>query len=196
MESQISAFTIGEAFPSYGICVGRTERLLAKLTPELFDWRPPTPDGSWHFSIGESVAHIADVAHLFYGHLRGYWNFEKMFLAPPANFVGQQGEWKRTRDFSFDAALAHLSDARNSWNEVMAMPAEAANETSDAAVAHFEEASQAVSSGNLPPYFTAGGPPSPRKMIPWLVEHETGHRCSIVTLLRTFHGVSFKDGWY
>ncbi|MEP0813666.1 MAG: DinB family protein [bacterium] len=193
MNSQFEIKTLAQAIPAYDWCAARTAQVVDKITPDIADWSPPTPDGSYHFRLKDIVAHIGDSYFLGRGRLDGVFSFEKFFLRPPENFVGQHVTWTPVLDFTLNEAKAHLQEARDVWAEVMARPFETAHVPSDGALRQFEEMKKLVGEGKMPERFLSFGAANALHATASLMAHETGHRGTLITLLRLHHGVSFAE---
>ncbi len=185
--------TVLSAFPAYKWITDQTDQVVAKLTDELAAWRPEMSDGSWHFSLGEIVAHIADAAYMFHGMLTGEDYDDTYFMKPPEDFEGGQVEWKVTREFNADDVKAHLKAVREKWVEVLAWPIEKAYEPTDATMKQFEEMKEKDDSDEFHKAHLIHGPSTALRVITTLVAHEAGHRSSMITLMRVHHGISFEE---
>ncbi|MEP0813665.1 MAG: DinB family protein [bacterium] len=195
MDSQAaSSKTIANALPAYKWNTEFTEKVIAKLTPELFDWRPETKDGSWHFSLGELAAHIVDAGLMFYGQLSGdEFSDGDWFMKPPENFEGGSGEWMPTREFTLEDVKAKFAEMRAKFAEVLAWPIEKAHEPTPGTEKAFKEWEKQVEEGKFPKEFLANGPATPVRVIATLISHEAAHRGTLLTLMRVFHGISFAE---
>ncbi len=183
--------SLWNAFPAYKWNVEFTDNAIAKISDDIADWHPPSPDGSWQFSLKEIVAHIVDAAHMFYLQLLGLEEDEKeYFMKWPEDGSGQ---WTHNRDFTFDDVKAKLSVIRTKWNEVMDWDIETAHLPTEGTLKQFEEAKKLAVEGKYPESALANGPATPVRVMGSLIAHEAAHRGTLIAYLRSFHGVSFAS---
>lgn len=193
MESSFEpALTIVNALPAYRWNVDYTDKVVGKITQEIFDWRPPSPDGSWQFALGEIAAHIADAAYMFWGQLTGEEIKEENYLMKYPE--GEpRGEWTRNREFGSADVTAYLKEVRGRWEDILGWPIEKAHEPTVGTIKAFETHKKLAEEGKFPKEALANGPATPVRVLATVISHEAGHRGSLIAYLRAFHGVSFEQ---
>jgi uncharacterized damage-inducible protein DinB len=181
--------SLWNAFPAYKWNVEFTDKAISKITGDIADWRPPSPDGSWQFSLKEIAAHIVDAAQMFYLQLTGAEEDEKgYFMKWPEDGSTQ---WTHNSDFTFEDVKAKLVEVRSMWNEVMNWDIAKAHVPTGGTIKQYEEAKKLVAEGKYPESALANGPATPVRVLGSLVAHEAQHRGTLIAYLRSYHGVSF-----
>ena len=195
MSSQpATALTIANALPAYKWNTEFTDKVIGKLTPDTFGWRPETKDGSWHFSLGELAAHIVDAADMFLAQLTGdEIPDDAYFMKPPEDFKGGVAEWTPTREFTLDDVTAKLSSVRAKYADILAWPIEKAYQPTPGTENAWKEFEKQAEEGKFPKEHLVNGPANPIRVIASVISHEAQHRGTLLTLLRVHHGVSFAE---
>ncbi len=183
-----SGLTIANALPAYRWNADYTDKVIGKITPEIFDWRPPSPDGSWQFALGEIAAHIADVAHLFWAEITDNETGRTFFMRSPG--PASRGAWSRNREFELSEVLAELSEARQKWEEILNWPIDSAYIPTQGTIKVYKKFEQLAADGKYPADKLAYGPETPISMIATLISHEACHRGALIAYLRAYHGIS------
>ncbi|MEZ5337053.1 MAG: DinB family protein [bacterium] len=158
-----------------------TDKIAAVVTEELVDWRPGMPDGSYSFSVGEQLKHIADyrayVAEMLSGEKAGYVRWA-------ADYPGRDQPWQ-FREGSLTEILERLQFSRSliqPWLEqgfsTLLMPTEGTTQS------YTQQLSALREKGENTAALEAAGPGSLASAILFLVAHENGHRSVLQTLLR------------
>ncbi len=195
MNEKTGRATIADALAAFSQTFKLTNLAVAKIAPATADYRPPTPDGGWHFSLIELAAHIADGRMLTHSSLTGAPDFGSLFMLPPQGFRGQQAEWTPRFAFSMADVQDYLAATAADWEKVAARPIEGAHLPGEAEIAALEERKRQAAAGLLPAGVAAGNPPNALGKIVAMMTHECAHRGTLVTVLRTHLGVSFSEGW-
>lgn len=195
MNEPLKSKSIAEALPAFSQCFKLTGLAVAKITPEIADFRAPSPDGGWHFSLIELAAHIADGRMLTYSSLSGAVRFDALFMLPPEGFHGQQAKWTPRFEFTLADVHEYMAATAANWERVAARPIDGAHMPGEPEIAAFEDRKKQIAEGKMPAGFAAGNPPNALGKIVAMMTHECAHRGTLITVLRTHLGVSFSEGW-
>lgn len=163
--------------------------LICSLIPEhLLDWRPADPSGRFSFSLGEIAIHIGDSRRSFARVLSGNnteGGYLSDFLPQPEN-----GSNWRFKPASKTQIMEHLASARLELEEWLYKPADQILESTEASRARFERhIAKLESDGKNTSEALRRGPVSINRTLAYTATHESGHRGSLQTLLRS-HGIN------
>lgn len=179
--------TLFNAFPAYVWNVEFTDRVILKITDEIADWRPPSPDGNWQFSLLEIAAHIVDAAQMFYWQITDVEDDKsKHFMKYPED---ETGKWTHNRDFTLNDVKEKLAEIRSKWNEILNWDIEKAYIPTTGTIHQFEKIKGLAAEGKYPAEMLAYGAATPVRLLGTLISHEAQHRGTLIAYLRSYHGI-------
>jgi hypothetical protein len=178
--------TVGQSLPWTDLVLDSTEKIAAIIPENLLEWRLNDPSGKWHFSLAEIAMHCADSRRMFARQLTGEERQDDYWSGDP----GENGIWPFRAYGNKEAILASLKEARAEMRPFFERPASDLMMTTEGTRRIFDKALSGMrEKGRDTGVMELRGPANLNRIIMALLCHESGHKSTLLTLLR-MHGIN------
>jgi uncharacterized damage-inducible protein DinB len=184
--------SIADALPYLAGNLKQTDAICARIPEAQLQYRPSDPQGNFNFSLAEIALHIADSRRNFISILSGENDPAALYtLTTPNN--NNEGQWTFKPIASHAELLAALASAHAVVDGWLQQPASLLLTTTEASQRRFaSRIANLQRVGKDTNQAEREGPATVARILGFLVTHESGHRASLITLLRGL-GVSMTE---